>query len=140
MSTSTFTHCVPTILQMLLAAPSSAKIDLNGLRMIVGGSALSRALCEAALARGIDAFTGYGMSETCPLLAVAAVHPQTPRDEEHEILTRMKAGHALPLVDLRIVDFDMNDVAHDGVATGEIVARAPWLTQVYYKNPAATDI
>ncbi|MGD0472829.1 MAG: fatty acid--CoA ligase [Candidatus Velthaea sp.] len=136
----TFTHCVPTILQMLLAAPGSEKIDLNGLRMIVGGSALPRALCEAALARGIDAFTGYGMSETCPLLAVAALHPQTPRDLEHEIQTRMKAGHSLPLVDLRIVDFDMNDVAHDGIATGEIVARAPWLTQVYYKNPAATDV
>jgi fatty-acyl-CoA synthase len=136
----TFTHCVPTILQMLLSAPTSKDVDLSGLRMIIGGSALPRALCEAALERGIDVFTGYGMSETCPLLAVATLHAGTPRDREHEIRTRMKAGQALPLVDLRIVDFDMNDVAHDGVASGEVVARAPWLTQVYHKNPAATDV
>jgi fatty-acyl-CoA synthase len=136
----TFTHCVPTILQMLLSAPSSKDVDLGKLRMIIGGSALPRALCEAALERGVDVFTGYGMSETCPLLAVAVMHPQTFRDKEHEVRTRTKAGQVLPLVDLRIVDFDMNDVEHDGVASGEVVARAPWLTRVYYKNPQATDV
>ncbi len=80
------------------------------------------------------------MSETCPLLAVGVLHPQMLRDKEHEIATRMKAGQALPLVDLRIVDSAMNDVAHDGVVSGEVVARAPWLTKVYYKNPEATDV
>jgi fatty-acyl-CoA synthase len=135
-----FTHCVPTILQMLLDAPSSREVDLKGLRMIIGGSALPRALCEAALERGIDVFSGYGMSETCPLLAVATVRPELLRDKEHEIRTRMKAGQAFPLVDLRIVDFDMNDVPHDGVASGEVVARAPWLTQAYHKNPEATEV
>ena len=64
----TFTHCVPTILQMLLAAPSSKDVDLSKLKMIVGGSALPRSLARAALARGIDVFTGYGQSESCPIL------------------------------------------------------------------------
>jgi fatty-acyl-CoA synthase len=136
----TFTHCVPTILQMILAAPSSKDVDLTGLQMIIGGSALPRALCEAALERGIDVFSGYGMSETCPLLAIATVEPKRMPDKEREIKTRMKAGRAFPLVDLRTVDFDMNDVAHDGIASGEVVARAPWLTQVYHKNPAATAV
>jgi fatty-acyl-CoA synthase len=135
-----FTHCVPTILQMILAAPSSKDVDLTGLHMIIGGSALPRALCEAALERGIDVFSGYGMSETCPLLAIATAEPQPMPDKERDIKTRMKAGRPFPLVDLRIVDFDMNDVAHDGIASGEVVARAPWLTQVYYKNPAATGV
>jgi AMP-binding enzyme len=40
----TFTHCVPNILQMLLSAPGSDKVDLSGLKMIVGGSALPPAL------------------------------------------------------------------------------------------------
>jgi fatty-acyl-CoA synthase len=43
----------------------------------------------------------------------------------------------VPLVDLRIVDPDMGDVAHDGVATGEVVAR-PWLTQGYLHDPEAS--
>jgi fatty-acyl-CoA synthase len=136
----TFTHCVPTILQMVLSAPTSKEVDLSGLRMVVGGSALPRALCEAALERGIDLFGGYGLSETCPLVAVALLHPEILRDKQHEIATRMKAGEALPMVDLRVVDSDMNDVAHDGVASGEVVVRAPWLTTVYHKNPEATEV
>ena len=50
----TFTHCVPTILQMLLSAPGSNDVDLSRLKMVVGGSAMPRALVRAAMARGID--------------------------------------------------------------------------------------
>ena len=35
-------------------------------------------------------------------------------DPDQEIEFRTKAGMAAPLVELRIVDPDMNDVAHDG--------------------------
>jgi fatty-acyl-CoA synthase len=135
----TFSHCVPTLLQMLLAAPASAQFDLRGLRMIIGGSALPRALCEAALARGIDVFTGYGMSETCPLLSIALLHPDSLHGDGADVRTRMMAGQTLPLVDLRTVDYDMKDVARDGVASGEVVVRAPWLTATYHKNPEATE-
>ena len=41
-------------------------------------------------------------------------------------------------MDLRIVDEHMQDVAHDGQATGEVVVRAPWLTQSYLHNPEAS--
>jgi fatty-acyl-CoA synthase len=41
----------------------------------------------------------------------------------------------IPLVDLRIVDANGQDVAHDGLALGEIVVRAPWLTQGYLHEP-----
>jgi len=41
----------------------------------------------------------------------------------------------LPLVDLRIVTAEMQDVAHDGNATGEVVVRSPWLTQGYLDAP-----
>ena len=44
-----------------------------------------------------------------------------------------------PLVDIRIVDPNMNEVPHDGKASGEIVVRAPWLTQGYYNNPKASE-
>ena len=62
----TFSHCVPTILQMLLSAPGSKDVDLSKMKMVIGGSALPRALARTALARGIDVFAGYGQSEFLP--------------------------------------------------------------------------
>ena len=62
----TFTHCVPTLLQMLLTAPGVDKIDLSHLKMVVGGAALPPSLARAAMARGMDVFSGYGQSESGP--------------------------------------------------------------------------
>ncbi|MDR0477510.1 MAG: fatty acid--CoA ligase [Desulfobulbaceae bacterium] len=130
----TFSHCVPTILQMLLCYPKSADVDLRGWKIIIGGSAMSPALAESAKARGIDVFTGYGMSETCPLITLAGL----PRQEiggERDTALRCKTGLPLPLVEIRVVNPEMEDIAHDGKSTGEVLLRSPWLTQGYLKNP-----
>lgn len=42
----TFSHCVPTILQMLLNCPSSQGQDFGGWKIIIGGSALNRSLYQ----------------------------------------------------------------------------------------------
>ena len=47
----TFSHCVPTILHMLLVHPLSKVIDLSRWKLIIGGSALSQAQARAAMAR-----------------------------------------------------------------------------------------
>jgi fatty-acyl-CoA synthase len=136
----TFTHGVPTILQMLLNAAEAANVDLSGLKMVIGGSALPKALAKQALAAGIDIFAGYGMSETGPLAAVCHVRSSDlSGDPDEEVDFRTSAGMAGPLVDLRIVDADMNDVPHDGKSAGEIVMRAPWLTQGYFNNPETSE-
>ncbi len=132
----TFSHCVPTILQMFLAAAKD--VDLRGWRVIIGGSALSRSLAQTALDRGVDIFAGYGMSETGPMATLAVLKPELADGGEMELHYRCQAGRPVPLVDLRIVDADMNQLPHDGEATGEVVMRAPWLTQGYLKNPEAS--
>ena len=134
----TFSHCVPTILQMLLASPAAKDVDLAGWKIIIGGAALPTSLAKSALARGIDVFAGYGMSETCPVLTVAHLKSGAS-DADEEIAIRVKSGLPIPLVKLRIVDEQMRDVECDGKATGEIVARAPWLTQGYLHNAGASE-
>lgn len=136
----TFSHCVPTLLQMLLQASEGGVADLSGWKIIIGGSALSPALCEAALARGIDVFAGYGMSETGPVVSLAQLPPgRRPSSREEEVRMRCSTGRPVPLVDFRIVDDQLRDVAHDGKAQGEIVLRAPSLTQGYFKKPQASE-
>jgi fatty-acyl-CoA synthase len=136
----TFSHCVPTILQMLLTHPASQNIDFSGWKVVIGGSALPKGLAKLALDRGIDIFGGYGMSETGPVLTIAQLKPDmTELGADKEIAYRTTAGIPVQLVDLRIVDDEMHDVAHDGKASGEVVVRAPWLTQGYLHDPANSE-
>ncbi|HLJ69180.1 MAG TPA: fatty acid--CoA ligase [Chloroflexota bacterium] len=131
----TFSHCVPTILHMLLTNPAARNVDLSRWKIVIGGSALPRSLAKAACERGIDVFGGYGMSETCPVLTIAYLDPVTlERDIDVELSIRTRAGRPTPLVDLHVVDSEMRDVPHDGASAGEVVVRAPWLTQGYLND------
>ncbi|MGQ0599880.1 fatty acid--CoA ligase [Aquabacterium sp.] len=134
----TFSHGVPTVLQMVLDAAGDLRLD--GWKVVAGGSVLPPGLCRQALAKGIDIFTGYGMSETCPMMTLAQKPAHATATSSHdEEGFRMRAGWAVPLVELRIVDEHMCDVPHDDHTPGEVVVRAPWLTQGYRDNQAATE-
>jgi len=128
----TFSHCVPTILQMVLNNPAIEQMDLSNWKVIIGGSALSRGLAEAAYKRNIKLMTGYGMSETAPLLSLANFKPymkNLSKEEEIDVITR--TGFPVPFVKIKIVDDNNNEVKQGEI--GEIVVRAPWLTKGYYK-------
>ena len=60
-------------------------------------------------------------------------------DVEQSLPVRCKAGRPIPFVELRIVDANMNDVAHDGTSQGEVVVRSPWLTQGYLDEPERSE-
>lgn len=136
----TFSHCVPTILQMLLASPKSREVDLSRWKVAIGGSAMPQALARQAVDLGVDVFTAYGMSETCPLLTFSHLKPHMFEwDIDKQVEVRCMTGRPLPLVQLRIVDDAMNDVPHDGKSQGELVVRAPWLTQGYLKDRQSSE-
>ena len=134
-----FSHCVPSIMQMLLAHPSVEQTDLSGWKVLIGGSAMSQSLALAAMSRGIDLLSGYGMSETCPVLTIAHLETSDlalPTQDQARL--RCKTGRPLPLVELRTVSAELEDVPHDGASTGEVVVRTPWLTQGYLDAPQAS--
>jgi fatty-acyl-CoA synthase len=136
----TFSHCVPTIMHMLLSDPMAEKVDLSQWKVIIGGSALSSALARRALDLGIDVFGGYGMSETGPVLTLAQIKGSAEEFNSSEALTyRCKGGRAVPMVELKIVDPDFKEQPRDGVTTGEVVVRAPWLTQGYLNDPERSE-
>ena len=129
----TLSHCVPTIMHLLMNHPSWQKTDLAHWKVLIGGAALPKAMCQAALEKGIDIFSGYGMSETCPILTIAHVTEEDLTTEE-QLEIRCKTGRPMPLVDLHLVDEKLTDIPPDGESVGEIVVRAPWLTQGYLKD------
>ncbi|MGQ4277181.1 fatty acid--CoA ligase [Pseudidiomarina sp. E22-M8] len=136
----TFSHCVPTILQMVLSSEQAKAIDFSGWQVLIGGSALTEGLAKAALERGIQIYTGYGMSETCPLLSTTWLPLGAEDfDLEQQVRTRVKTGKPVPLVNMRIIDSNGRFLPHDGEAMGEVVVRTPWLTQGYLHEPEKSD-
>ena len=133
----TFSHCVPTILQMLVNSPIAKTVDLSSWKVVIGGARLPKGLAKAALDLGIQVMAGYGMSETCPVISVSSLKPSMKHlDNEAKSDIVIKTGIPIPLVDARIVDKDGTFLPTDGESTGEIVVRAPWFTHGYFKDPA----
>ncbi|POZ99621.1 long-chain fatty acid--CoA ligase, partial [Pseudomonas sp. MWU12-2312b] len=97
-----FSHCVPTILQMILGCDEGQRTDFDGWKMLLGGSALTHGLAAQATARGMRVHSGYGMSETCPLLCLTHLsEPELELSASDQVTARIKTGVAVPMVDLR---------------------------------------
>lgn len=127
----TFSHCVPTILKMVLDEAERRRQRLDGWMMLVGGAPLSETLFAAARAAGLYVIAGYGMSETAPRISLT--RPRLDCDGSDASLTGALTtiGVPVPLVSLRVVDEAMQDVPPDNHTVGELVVRAPWLTSGY---------
>ena len=132
------THCVPTILQMVLKEAQDRGASFNGLKMIIGGSRLTEGLAKSALAQDIEVYTGYGMSETAPLISLTEFSLNEPEmTEEEDIARRCMTGKPVVMVDAQIWGENNQSVGTGEENTGELVLRAPWLTQSYLKNDDA---
>jgi fatty-acyl-CoA synthase len=138
---ATFSHCVPTILQMFVSHPATQNIDLSKWKVVIGGSALPKTLAKAALERGVDVITGYGMSETCPILSTVYVSPkeQQNTDIDFQVEARTRSGTPAIFVDIRLLDDEEKVAPKDGETIGEITARTPWLTQGYFNEPEKSE-
>jgi fatty-acyl-CoA synthase len=126
----TFSHGVPTVLQMVLAGASRRQVRLDGWQMMVGGSALTRELADAARSIGMIIAVGYGMSETGPIISIG--------EESDDPYSAIRSGKPVPLVSAEVVDKDMQPLPADDATKGELVLRAPWLTPCYPGDDAAS--
>jgi len=126
---------VPSMVQMLLDAPSFPERRLDHLKRIVYGAA---PMPLALLERAIDAFPGvefmhtYGMTETAASVCVNNDHgPEARRSG----LVR-SAGRAGYGAEVRIVDTQRAEVARGTV--GEIAVRGPIVMLGYWNKPEET--
>jgi fatty-acyl-CoA synthase len=76
------------------------------------------------------------MSETCPVISTPMPNEHMLDWEKDRLLdVVIKTGKPLPLVEIEVFDEHGKALPHDGMSTGEVVLRAPWLTAGYFKKP-----
>ena len=136
----TLSHGVPTILQMLLKEIATRGRKFKSLKLMVGGSKINEGLAKNAIDSGIEFMPGFGMSESCPVVARAVFDDKTDvMSMDEQISYRCLSGSPIMLVSMEIWDENGKPLPMDGESTGELVMRSPWLTQSYFKNPDAVD-
>ncbi|MFT3697267.1 MAG: long-chain fatty acid--CoA ligase [Kofleriaceae bacterium] len=125
---------VPTIWigirDVLEANPTKYKLNPS-IRMIVGGSAAPEQLIRDFDKFGLKLLHAWGMTETSPVGTVARLSPaleEAPIDLQYQ--QRAKQGRPVPLVDLRVRN-DQGDVPMDGVTSGEVQVRGPFIAGAY---------
>ncbi|MGW0036834.1 long-chain-fatty-acid--CoA ligase [Gordonia sp. NPDC003376] len=121
---------VPTQWQAVCASPTIPNRALR-LRTIAWGAAPATPAVLRAMGAafpGVANVCTFGQTEMSPVTTVL--------DGDDAIDKIGSIGKPVPLVDVRVVDTDMNDVAPGEV--GEIVYRGPHTMLAYWENPEAT--
>ncbi len=132
---------VPTMVNFLLNVPDMKQYDVSSLQWImIGGAPMSPANAKRMMEQlGCLYVSGYGLTETCPLLTVGNIKDtlrHLPEEDQIGYLTR--TGLEVPGVDLKVVDSEGHEVARDGQSVGEIVVRGDNVMKGYWKQPDET--
>jgi fatty-acyl-CoA synthase len=133
----------PTVLISLANAPENLRRRApKGIHVITAGAPPA-----AATIQRLEEDLGwtithvYGLTETAPFITVCeqrAEHASFSISERAAI----KARQGVELItsgELRVVDAQDNDVPHDGLTQGEIIARGNVVMVGYYNDPEATE-
>lgn len=131
---------VPAMATALVNCPERQKYDLSSLKRIsIGGAASSPTLVrEVEEKLGCTCFSGYGLTETAPVLTISPMKPGLAWEADQRFAGQSMTGYAIPGVELRVVDENDQDVLRDGRAMGEIVTRTDGVMAGYWQQPEAT--
>jgi len=132
---------VPIMAQAVIHAPQRHEYDLSSLKwMVIGGSASSPTLVREVKEKlGCDCFSGYGMTETAPVLAISRERAGTQSKGQQHYERQAMTGYAIPGVEMRVVDATDSDVPRDGRTIGEIITRADGVMEGYWKQEQTTS-
>ncbi|MET0589126.1 MAG: long-chain fatty acid--CoA ligase [Novosphingobium sp.] len=129
---------VPTVwLTMFQYLDSTGEPIPSSLQQIVtGGSAAPRAVVERFMRAGVKVAHAWGMTETSPIGTMGAATwnwDKLPFEEQVNI--KVKQGQVPFGVEIRCVDLDDPNrvVPRDGVTSGALQVRGPWVVKRYFK-------
>lgn len=132
---------VPTIWTMYLAHLDATGETAGPLdRLVIGGSAIPRAMAEAFQARyGVKTNQIWGMTEISPMGVVCTPTPALAEKggEAMDDVLWTRQGRLQFGVELRIVDEAGAELPHDGTRAGALQVRGPWTIAQYFKHDEA---
>jgi acyl-CoA synthetase (AMP-forming)/AMP-acid ligase II len=136
----THTIIVPTMVQMVVSNPAAEQHDLSSLRGIFsGGSPFPAPVLVRAREVIGDVFHPiYGMAESYSCGTILRSQNLFTEGTDQQRRQLGSIGKPETLVQLRVVDADGNDVAHDGETSGEIWLSGPAISPGYYNMPDET--
>jgi fatty-acyl-CoA synthase len=131
---------VPTVWTLLLNHLRESGTPVPTLeRTLVGGSAMPLQMARDFDALGIKAVQGWGMTETSPLGTVSTLRPEMESlPVEEQYARRIRQGHGIFGISMKIVDADGQELPWDGKATGELKVRGPWVCGSYFRLENST--
>jgi acyl-CoA synthetase (AMP-forming)/AMP-acid ligase II len=133
----TLTAAVPTVwLTLLQYLDETGRMlpDLN--RVLIGGSACPRKIIEAFEKKyGVDVVHAWGMTEMSPLGTLGSLTAAVAGLPENErIAQKLKQGHPVFGVEMKIVDDRNCELPHDGEAFGRLKVRGPAVAKGYFRG------
>jgi fatty-acyl-CoA synthase len=141
---ATYAAAVPAVWQTVRAALEENASKYKGHfvveQVLCGGSAPSAEMMKWYLDEwGVRFAQGWGMTETAPLGSTGRgtttfAHSQMTEAEQFGNVAM--AGVPAAGIELRIVDPDdfSKEMPQDGIASGELLCRGPWVTSRYYNR------
>ncbi|MGH2318857.1 long-chain fatty acid--CoA ligase [Planococcus sp. SE5232] len=137
----TLTAGVPTIWMGVLKELEANPRNIETLRMIIcGGSASPKGLIRAFEEKyHVPFVTGYGMTETAPLVSLAiTTSAMADMTMDERIERRSMAGLPMPGLEVRIVN-ENGEAPWDGETMGELNVKGAWIADEYYKDERTAD-
>jgi acyl-CoA synthetase (AMP-forming)/AMP-acid ligase II len=133
----TFSAGVPTVWLGLIDYALQNQLRFSTFRRtVIGGSACPPAMMDTLIDHfGVQVIHGWGMTEMSPLGTTGgllAKHRRLPVAQQRAIL--QKQGHAIYGVDMKIVDDDGHELDWDGVTSGHLMVKGPWVIARYFRD------
>jgi fatty-acyl-CoA synthase len=134
---------VPTVWIGLINYMKQNNLKFTTLRSTtIGGSACPPAMMKTLRDEfGVRVQHGWGMTEMSPVGTIG-----TPKakhrglDPEQRMALALKQGRPLYGVEMKAVDAAGNELPRDGVSSGNIMVRGPWVVRDYFESDAASPL
>jgi fatty-acyl-CoA synthase len=134
---------VPTVWLGLIQYMKQNGLKFSTLKVTtIGGAAVPEAMLATLQNEyGVRVRHGWGMTEMSPVGTIGAPkakHATLPPKDLFAL--SLKQGRPLYGVEMKIVDAQGRDLPHDGVASGNIVVRGPWVLRDYFDSAAPSPL